>query len=213
MRAQPTTPPGAPATLGLVIGPLTAPTAPPTDSVQSQPATVAPATQPTHAPTTVPQPTPAPASATTVQPATEPTVEPTSQATAAPTVDPALAAEILPAYQHYWGIRDNALANLDGTHLSEVMDGIELVAAQTYIDQLLSQGKAVDGSEDHSITIVSATPDDAVIHDFVVDHSVFVDPTTREPLPPEQQAKPDTEIDATYHLRNIDRVWKVVEEG
>jgi len=211
--AQPATPPGAPATVGLVIGPLAAPTAPPTDSVQSQPATVAPATQPTHAPTTVPQPTPAPASATTVQPATEPTVEPTSQATAAPTVDPALAAEILPAYQHYWEIRDEALATLDGTRLSEVMYGIELVAAQTYIDQLRGQGKAVDGSEDHSITIVSAIPDDAVIHDVVVDHSVFVDPTTREPLPPDQQSKPDTEIDATYHLRNIDGVWKVVEEG
>jgi hypothetical protein len=128
-------------------------------------------------------------------------------------VDPALQAEILDAYDRFWQVSDDALATLDGSHLSEVMDGIELVAAETYIDQLRSQGRAAVGSEDHSITIVSATPEDAVIHDKVVDHGVFVDPTTREPLPPEQQAKPDTEIDATYHLRKIDDVWKVVDEG
>ncbi len=93
------------------------------------------------------------------------------------------------------------------------MDGIELVAAQTYIDELRNQGKAGVAREDHSITIVSATPEDAVIYDRMVDHSVFVDPTTRELLPPDKQATPDTEIDGTYHLRKIDGVWKVVEEG
>jgi hypothetical protein len=198
--AQPTAPSGAPATVGLAIGPLTEPTAPPTDSVGSQPATVAPATQPTPAPATV-------------QPTIAPTAEPTTQATPEPTVDPALAAEILPAYQQYWQVRDDALATLDGSHLSEVMDGIELVAAQTYLDQLRSQNKAGIGTEDHSITVLSATPEEAVIHDKVVDHGIFVDPTTREPLPPDQQAKPDTEIDGTYQLHKIDGVWKVVEEG
>jgi hypothetical protein len=143
-----------------------------------------------------------------------PTPRPTSPPTLAPTVDPALAAEILPAYQHYWEVRDDAVATLDKSHLADVMDGVELVAAETYIDQLRSEGKAGVGPADHSVTIVSATPDDAVIQDKVVDHSVFVDPITREPLPPDQQAgSQDSEIDGTYYLRNIDGVWKVVNEG
>ena len=52
----------------------------------------------------------------------------------------------------------------------DAMDGPALLAAQTYVNQLRDQ----NGPEDHSITLVTATPEDAVIHDHVVDHSVFV---------------------------------------
>jgi hypothetical protein len=60
---------------------------------------------------------------------------------------------------------------------------------------------------------VSATSDDAVIHDHIVDHSIFVDSTTREPLPADQQPNPNAEIDGTYYLRKVDGVWKVVGGG
>jgi len=148
----------------------------------------------------VPQSTPAPAGAAT------------TQATAAPTVDTALAAEIRPAYQHYWEVLDDALATLDDSKLSGAMDGPALIAAQTYVNQLRDQNKAGVGPADHSITLVSATPEDAVIHDHVVDHSVFVDPATREPLPPDEQGA-NTETDDTYYLRKVDGVWKVVGAG
>jgi len=209
--AQPTAPAGAPATVGLVIGPLTAPTAQPTDSEQSQPATVAPATQPTPASTTVPQPTPVP----TAVPATEPTAAPTliDQPATAAAVDPALQAAILDAYDRYWQVRDDALATLDGSHLDEVMSGEELVAAETYLDQLRSQGRAGRPNVEHSITLVSATSDAAEIQDRIIDRGFFVDATTQEPLPPDQQAaQPETEIVGTYLLRNIDGVWKVTAE-
>ena len=210
--AQPTAPPGAPATVGLAIGPLTAPTAPPTDAERSQPATVAPATQPTPAPAAVRQPTPAPTGAPTVQPATDRPLSRRPTAPAGAAVDPTLAAEILPAYQHYWEVLDDALATLDDSKLGDAMDGPALLAAQTYVNQLRDQNKAGVGPEDHSITLVTATPEDAVIHDHVVDHSVFVDPATREPLPPDEQGT-NTETDYTYYLRNIDGVWKVVGAG
>jgi hypothetical protein len=149
-----------------------------------------------------------------VQPTTAPTAEATIQPTAAPTVDPALAAEILSAYEHYWQVRDDAFANLDDSQLSGVMDGVELVAAQTYIEQLRSQGRAAVGPEDHSITILSASPEEAVIHDDVVDRSIFVDPTTKQPLPPDQQAAtPAPLISGDYYMRKLDGVWKVVREG
>jgi hypothetical protein len=120
----------------------------------------------------------------------------------------------LPAYQHYWEVRDEAFANLDGSQLSDVMAGVELVAAQTYIQQLQDQGRAAVGPEDHSVTITSATSDQAVIHDDVVDRSVFVDPTTKQPLPADQQsATPTPLISGDYNLRKIDGVWKVVSEG
>jgi len=120
----------------------------------------------------------------------------------------------LPAYQHYWEVLDDALATLDGSKLSEVMDGPELVAAQAYLDQLKSENKASAGAADHEITLVSATSEDAVIYDKLVDHSVFVDPTTREPLPPEQQGSgPDPAVPSYYYLRQVDGIWKVVGQG
>jgi hypothetical protein len=180
----------------------------PTVGAQTQPAAGAVAIRPTIAPTSAPAVRPT--SAATVVPAAEPTIEPTLAAT----VDPALAAEILPAYQRYWEVLDNSVATLDDSNLSAVMDGVELQATETYIDQLRNEGKAGVGPADHAVIIVSATPDEAVIQDKVVDHSIFVDPTTREPLPPDQQAATqNTEIDGTYYLRKIDGVWKVVNES
>ncbi len=183
---------------------LDVPTAVPTAAPQAQPATVAPAIQATPAHTSAP----------TVQPTTAAVTAPTSQVTRVPTVDPALAAEILSAYQRYWHVLDDALASLDGSKLNGVMDGPELVAAEAYLGQLRSQNKAAVGPADHEITLVSATPEEAVIYDKVVDHSVFVDPTTKEPLPPEQQgAQPDTPVPSYYYLHKVDGVWKVVGQG
>jgi hypothetical protein len=207
---QPTSAPATgPQTLATPVA--TQPTRAAVTVPQAQPVTVAPAAQATAAPTGAPaqQPT----TVGLVETTAVPTPPPTSQPTVAPTIDPALAAEILPAYQHYWEVRDEALATLDGSHLADVMDGIELTAAQTYISQLQTEGKAGVGTEDHSFTILSATPEDAVIEDKVVDHSMFVDIATGDPLPPDQQPKPDSEIDGTYNLHKIDGIWKVVEEG
>jgi hypothetical protein len=94
------------------------------------------------------------------------------------------------------------------------MDGTELVAAQTYLDQLRHEDRAVDGPADHSVTLISATPEDAEIYDNLVDHSVFVDPTTREALPPDQQASSGgTELPSYYHMQKVDGVWKVVGQS
>ena len=94
------------------------------------------------------------------------------------------------------------------------MDGIELVAAQTYLGQLRSQGRAVRPDVQHSVQLVRATPDEAEIHDELLDRGIFIDPITQEPLPPDQQAaSPETKIQSDYILRKIDGVWKVVEEG
>jgi hypothetical protein len=206
---QPTSAPtSGPRAIATVVA--SEPTVVSTAASQAQPAVVRPAAPATPAPTGAPaeQPTTGLVQTTAVA-----TAQPTSQPTVAPTIDPALAAEILPAYQHFWEISDDAMATLDDSHLSEVMDGVELVATQKAIEQLSAAGKAAVGTEDHSVTILSATPDDAVIHDLVVDRGVYVDAMTREPLPQDQQAKPDTEIDAIYHMQKIDGIWKVVNES
>jgi hypothetical protein len=183
----------------------------PTQAAQTQPATVQPPGQPTLAPTGAPlvQPTTRPATAQTAAPTALPIVE----TTPAPTVDTALAAEILPAYRHYWQVADDALATLDTSKLNEVMDGAELVGTEAYVNKLRSKNQAIVGPEDHSITVVSATAEDAVIHDHVIDHGVVLDLSTGEPLPPDQQSKADTEIDGIYYLHKVDGVWKVVGEG
>jgi hypothetical protein len=201
-RAPAAAPTAQPTTAAPTLAPLAAPAA----TTQAGPAMGASAPQPNRAPTSLPTtaPTAAPPAAAEVTPGEEPTGE--------PTVDPALQTEILDAYSRYWQVRDEALSNLDDSHLSEVMAGVELTAAQAYIEQLRGEGRAGVGLIDHSITLVSATQENAVVHDTIIDHEVFVDPTTREPLPADQQSKPDTEIDGYYNLQKVDDVWKVVSE-
>jgi hypothetical protein len=199
-------PAAAPTAQPTTAAPTLAPLAAPAATTQAGPAMGASAPQPNRAPTSLPTTALTPAAAAVAEGASpgEPTAE--------PTVDPALQAEILDAYSRYWQVSDDALATLDASHLSEVMDGNELVGTQLYIDQLRNEGKAAVGPIDHSITLVRATPEDAVIYDRIVDHGVFVDPTSREPLPPEQQAKPDVEVVGYYFLHKFDDTWKVVRE-
>jgi hypothetical protein len=199
-------PTSAPTPLVITIGAAT-----PTAGQETQPAGGAPASEPTPLPTTAIQVQPT--AATVTAPTVPPTPELSSQATSAPAIDPALQAEVLDAYSRYWQIEAEALLNLDSSNLDQVMYGQELLATEAYIEQLRGQAKAGRTDVEHSIQLIEATPDEAEILDRLIDRSVFVDPTTKEPLPPEQQAsKPQAEVPTTYYLRKIDGIWKVTNE-
>jgi hypothetical protein len=186
------------------------------------PATFAPAVAVGSAPRPTSLPTPAPAAAaatSTSASAVAPTVGPAGAAAATPaieptplpTVAPELRREIEDAYTRYWDARAEAAWTLDPSPLNEVATGDELLALRRDIDQLRTEGHAVKGEVQHQYTVVRVNLDEAQVLDRLRDFSIYVDATTKEPLP--GQARP-TEADAPlstslYFLHKVDGAWRV----
>lgn len=190
-------------------------------------ATAAPTPQPTVAPTAAPPATSAPAAA----PVSAVTVAPTAvlaaggqattsaAATAVPTVPPpgptpppALAEEVLAAYQRFWQVKTDALLNLDGSNLDEVAIDSALTGIRGEIEQDRAVGRAVLTDVQHNSVPYWVQGDDAAVVDIFRDSSIYVDPTTHEPLPGE--VHPTTPAEApefkqVYRLRRVDGTWKV----
>jgi len=188
------------------------------------PATVAPAQQP-QAPTAVlvassptQQPTAAlaataaatPASATATQQLAGPgQVSPTaSTALDAQTVN-----DVKDAYQRYWDVTAQALRELDASHLAEVATDGELSALKTNIEDLRAQGKAIDTSVEHHFVVNWIQGNQAQVADRYRDRSVYIDPSTKQPLPGEIvpatfDEAPETNV--VYLLQLEQGTWKVV---
>jgi len=195
----------------------------PTEAPAAQPTALS-ATQPTAAvaPTapavvqTTPRLAPTPiAPATAAAPATA-TTGATAVATALPTVDAALDKEISDAYLHYFQVRSEALLYLDPTVLEAVAADVALEGLRKDIEQQRAEGRALRTNVVHSFDVVRLQGDgsDTVsIIDHYKDLSVWVDPTTLDPLPGQLvPASPDVapQVNVVYHLHRIDGVWKVV---
>lgn len=129
-------------------------------------------------------------------------------APAAANIDTALREEVTRAYQRYWEVAAQAELILDPSRLPEVMAGAELSREQSYIQELMSRGRAVQGDVEHNADVKEATAQRAVVYDEYVDRSIYVDPSTRQPLPGEQQS---TLRKVSYQLEKRDGVWKVVD--
>ncbi len=191
------------------------------------------ASAPAPAPTQLPQVAPA----TEVKPST-PTQEPpvvavatvaaTSQSTtatpqtggtgqvkpsAAATLDAQTVEDIRNAYQHYWDVTAQALRELNASDLGDVATNGELSALQKNIEDLRAQGKAIDTSIEHHFTVNWIQGDQAQVVDRYRDRSVYIDPSTKQPLPGE--VVPATfdeapESNVVYLLQLEQGSWKVV---
>lgn len=122
-----------------------------------------------------------------------------------------LANAILQGYTNYWRVRVNAMrdpadASID---LASVMAESELAGAQKTLAQYRDAGEAFQSDVKHTIWITDASPDEAVLVDRYVGNTVFLDPTTKEPLgsQPVVQSFSDR-----FLLKNIEGTWKVVQE-
>jgi hypothetical protein len=148
-------------------------------------------------------------------------VSPTEPATAVATpvvspVDPATDQEVSDAYLHYFDVTGQALLNNDPTGLDAVAAGPPLDGLKQSIAQQQAAGKALETDVVHHYNVVhiQGEPDDEVsVVDHYKDLSYWVDPTTHEALAgqsiPSSEADAP-EVDAVYHLRQVDGVWKVV---
>jgi hypothetical protein len=127
--------------------------------------------------------------------------------TPTPTVSPELATEVGDAYQAYWQVRAQALYDLDTSHLPEVMSGDHLAAVQARIDELRSEGRAIDTEVDHNFVVIQAVGDDAEVADSYVDNSVYVDLQDKSQLTtPTKQM-----LNEVYVMNRTDGIWRVVD--
>ncbi len=210
-------PPTARAGVALTAAPTRAPIA------ASAPA-AAPAATPQVA-TTVPaqalvQPVATSASAATSAPTPAPAQTPAATsdgppiaATVIPTVDPGLAGEVSAAYARYWQVLADADWSNDPSALDQVAAGEQLATLRNNISEDQSLNRATRVRVQHNYAVVWAHDNEAQVEDHIQDLSVYVDPSTHEPLPGEvepssAEAAPIT--DATFQLQLLDGTWKVI---
>jgi hypothetical protein len=206
------------------------PTRAPTTQAAVQPQTLPATAAPTAAAT--PIPAVAPAAAPTLaptSPAIAPAGEPTSPPGAAAPVgtlgvpipvsgpisidDPAAGQAVMAAYLNYWKVSSDALFNLDPAPLDAVADGKTLIGLQQSVEQNRAAGRAIETNVKHDALVIRVQGDDAELVDNYADSSIYVDPTTKQPLPGQAApASPDQApvVSIKYQLHRFDGVWKVV---
>jgi hypothetical protein len=127
-------------------------------------------------------------------------------ATPRPTVIPELAAEVGNAYKQYWQVRSEALFDLDSSHLSEVMAGEHLASIENLIEDLRTEGHAIQTDVNHKYAIIQASLNDAEVADTYTDSSVYVDAQSHAVL-----SQPANDVlQEEYRLSRINGGWRVV---
>jgi hypothetical protein len=204
----------------VTVAPTSLTTSEPTLSVQptSPPQTLAAASNPTTVsnvatvaatsrPTPVPTPMPSPVPTQAVAASGSVTAEPSPL----PTVPPELRSEVEAAYTQYWDARAQAVWTLDPSPLDAVATGDELLALRNDVEQLRTEGHAIKAEVQHQYTVVAVDGDQAQVADRLRDFSIYVDASTKEPLP--GQVRPDEASaplsTSLYFLRRVDDAWKV----
>jgi hypothetical protein len=122
--------------------------------------------------------------------------------------EPDLAQQIDAAYRRYWDVVTQAEFDLDTTHIAEVMTGAELDRERKLIDDLRSQSKAGKTDVEHHSKVMYATTAEAVVYDEYVNHSIFIDAVTKQPLSNE---RPSKVWKVSYLLKKSDGGWKVID--
>jgi hypothetical protein len=131
-------------------------------------------------------------------------------------VAPELEAQVSDAYKHYWQVKANSFLALDPGPLDSVAAGNELTALRKDLENDRANGRATRMKVQNNFIVVSANDDQAQVADRLRDLSIYVDPSTQQPLPAEiEPASPEVapEVKAIYQLQRIDGVWKVVDGG
>lgn len=151
-------------------------------------------------------------SATTQPTATPTMVSATPSGTPGPggvrVADSPLEMEIEAAYLKYLQVYSDAVANLDTSHLQEVLDGQALQWVTDEINDLKAKGRPGKIIEDDRLTSIAfVTETSASVADEYTSRSVFADPNTKQPLP---RTGPPLRVRQSYDLRKINGVWKIV---
>jgi hypothetical protein len=117
------------------------------------------------------------------------------------------------AYNRYWQVKADAFYLLDASQLSDVATGAELSRLEQRISDSQANDRATRVRVQHDFVVVSAQGDQAEVADDYRDFSVWIDPSTHQPLPGQTEPTADTapEHKVLIDLQLSDGTWKVAD--
>jgi hypothetical protein len=120
-----------------------------------------------------------------------------------------IANEVLRAWSDYLRVYQEAMRNLDPTHLTDVMAGDALQRITGEVNQLASQHRPVMIIEtDHHVAIVQLSNSAATLADEFLDGSEYVDAKSGQPI---KRTTPPDQVLMTYQFKKIGTTWKVIK--
>ena len=126
---------------------------------------------------------------------------------ASPVASSTAESDVTNAYLRYWQVYSDAVLNLDSSHLGEVLDGQALGWVSDEIAGLKKQGKSAKIDVQHRYAVVRMNDTSATLVDDYVSRSVYLDPTTRQPM---ARTDPPTNVEQSFEFQKISGVWKIV---
>ena len=100
---------------------------------------------------------------------------------------------------------------LDAAPLDNVSTGDELLALRHDVQQLRTDDRAIKVEMEDQFTVIRVDGDQAQVLDRLRDYSIYVDPTSKQPLPGQASVLTPSAplLTSLYFLRNADGTWKV----
>lgn len=117
-------------------------------------------------------------------------------------------AEVEAAYLRSWEVFAKAALELDPAGLEAAYSGPALKVVEANIERLKKEGTPARFDVEHDYQIeVDEETDLAQVTDAYVNHSVLLDPSTREPSEPD----PNEVVTEIYLMQRIEGTWKVID--
>lgn len=113
--------------------------------------------------------------------------------------------QIEQAYLRYWDVYADALISLDTSSLNEVLTGDALENVRRQVADQRSKNEPVRVRVEHDYRILIVDQATASVEDTYINHTVRVDPQTKQPTEPD----PNDRVRRTYTMKKVDGVWKV----
>lgn len=122
-----------------------------------------------------------------------------------PTTD--VRTQVEQAYLKVWDAWADALLNLDASRLPEVMTGNALTRVTAQVEEQRKKNQPVRTQVEHNYRIVIVNPTTASVEDEYINHSVRLDPKTREPI----EKDPKQRVRESFTMRLVSGKWKLAE--
>jgi hypothetical protein len=119
--------------------------------------------------------------------------------------------EIEQAYLRFWDVYAKAALELDADPLNNVASGEALRLLKAQVEEQRGKNQPFRVRVEHNYQIVFPIPgqgdDTASVDDRYVNHTVRLDPQTKEPIEPD----PNAPTHDTYTLKKVNGKWMVTE--
>jgi hypothetical protein len=133
---------------------------------------------------------------------------PSASLTTPPSTEvPTVEEEVEAAYLRSWDVYAEAMLELDPGGLSDSYATPQLERTRADVLDRKSDGRPVRITVEHDYRIAELRDDSALVVDRYRNHSVLLDPDSKDPVEPD----PNELIVEQYTLRKVSGEWKVVD--